>query len=368
MAVTVRDIQRSVHALAPPALAESWDNVGLLLGDPAREVTRVLVALDASSTVLDQAEARGAEMLVVHHPLIFSPLKRLVADGGIASLIRRVIRDGRSLLAAHTNLDSAPRGLNHYVGELLGLQHLRPLIPSEARPLLKLVVFVPEPYAEAVREAISRAGAGHIGQYSDCTFGAAGTGTFRPLAGASPFIGTEGELARVPEIRLETVLPRAQSGLVLQAMLAVHPYEEVAYDLIPLENDWPGAGLGCIGELAAPIMAGTFLDCVKRILQTDRLSLVGDLTRQIQRIALCTGAGGDFIERARHAGADLYLTGEVKHSQALLARAQGLLVIDAGHFATERPVVLLLADYLAAEFPNLSIFRADERDPLVNAK
>jgi len=353
-----------VHRLAPPALAESWDNVGLLLGDPAREVGTVLVALDASAGVLDQAAARGAELLVTHHPLLFTAQKRLVEDGGIMSQVRRLIREDRALLTAHTNLDSAPRGLNHYVAGLLGLRDARPLAPSEAHPLLKLVVFVPEAQLDTVRDAVCAAGAGYIGQYRDCTFGAPGMGTFRPLAGTTPFIGTTGELERVREIRLETVVPRAQSLQVVGAMLSAHPYEEVAYDLIPLENAWPGAGLGRIGTLDAPMTAIAFLDLVRTVLGADRPALIGDADRSVQHIALSTGAGSDFTELARRAGADLYLTGEVKHHQALLARDYGPVIIDAGHFATERPAVALLAEHLTAEFPGLSVIRAEETDPI----
>lgn len=364
MLVTVQDIQQRVHELAPPALAESWDNVGLLLGDPAQEVGVVLVALDATGDVLQQAAAHGAEMLVVHHPLLFTAQKRVVEDGGVMTLVRRLIREGRSLLAAHTNLDSAPRGLNHYVAELLGLRELEPLVPSEARPLLKLVVYVPEAQLDAVRDAVCSAGAGHIGQYSDCTFGTPGVGTFRPLEGASPFIGTQGEWERVREIRLETVVPRAQLVQVLGAMLAAHPYEEVAYDLIPLENAWPGAGLGRVGMLEAPTSAAAFLERIRAVLQTDRLAIIGDAERTVRRVALCTGAGGDLIEQARRSGADLYLTGEVKHHQALLARAGGPVVVDAGHFATERPAVALLADHLSAAFPGVTVIQAEESDPI----
>ncbi|MHB9026846.1 MAG: Nif3-like dinuclear metal center hexameric protein [Armatimonadota bacterium] len=364
MALTISDIQRELERLAPPALAESWDNVGLLVGDPRREVSTVLVALDATAGALEQAAARDAELLVVHHPLIFTGLKRLVEDGGIAGLVNRLIREGRGLLALHTNLDSAPGGLNHYVSALLDLRECRPLIPSAARPLLKLVVYVPETHMDAVRTAICRAGAGQIGNYAECTFGAPGIGTFRPEEGTTPYIGTPGgELERVREVRLETVAPRANLGPVLTAMFAAHPYEEVAYDLIPLENAVPGAGLGCIGELPSSTTAGDFLAKVREVLRAGRAVLIGDAGRPVKTVALCTGAGSDFLEYARGAGADLYLTGEVKHHAALLARQQGLAVIDAGHFATERPAVDLLADYLTAHFSELAVVKAEESDP-----
>ncbi|HEY3378395.1 MAG TPA: Nif3-like dinuclear metal center hexameric protein [Armatimonadota bacterium] len=362
--LTVHNIQTALDALAPPALAESWDNVGLLVGDARQAVRTALIALDASVEVLEQATAQSAELLITHHPLVFSGIKRLVDDGGTVALACRLVREGRALLAAHTNLDAAPDGLNSYVADLLGLRDVRPLLPTEARALLKLVVYVPETHVDAVRAAICAAGAGQIGHYGECTFGAPGTGTFRPEEGTHPYLGTAGALERVPEIRLETVVPTAALRSVLAALETSHPYEEVAYDLFRLENAWPNAGLGRIGQLAAPTTAGDFLATVQAVLGTDRLALVGERQRPVQRVALCTGAGGDFLDRAWRAGADLYLTGEVKHHQALVAAQRGLAVIDAGHFATERPAVALLADYLAAQLPELNIIRAVECDPL----
>ena len=363
MALTVRDILRSLHQLAPPALAESWDNVGLLVGDPAQVVSTIMTALDPTADVLAQAEARRAELLVTHHPLIFSPLKRLTEDNRHGSLVRAVVRAGCSLIAAHTNLDSAPHGLNRYVAELLGLQETRPLVPSAARPLLKLVVYVPETHAEAVRAAICAAGAGQIGDYAECTFSAAGAGTFRPGPGTHPHIGTVDALERVPETRLETVVPKALLEPVLHALFTAHPYEEIAYDLFTLENPWPDAGLGRIGHLAAPTTAGHFLQRVRETLQAPRAALIGDPARTVATVALCTGAGADFLTDARRAGADLFLTAEIKHHQAIDARDHAPALIDAGHFPTEHPVSALLADYLRQQFPSMHITRAKERDP-----
>jgi len=363
MAITVRDIQQQLAQLAPVALAESWDNVGLLIGDPGQAVTNVLVALDATAEVLAQAEEMGAELLVVHHPLIFSGVKRLVEDGGTVSLVRRLVRGERSLIAMHTNLDSSPEGLNHYVAGLLGIRNLRPLLPSAARLLLKLVVYVPVTHADSLREAICHAGAGQIGHYSECTFSTSGTGTFRPEEGTSPYIGSTGELERVPEVRLETIVPRPALHRVLQAMLTHHPYEEVAYDLFPMENAWPGAGLGRIGALDTSLTLAEFTQTVRTALGTERLGIIGDPARSIRTVALCTGSGGEFLDAALGAGADCYLTGEVKHHQALLARQLGIACIDAGHFPTERPAASLLADYLATYCPDVAVHRAAERDP-----
>jgi dinuclear metal center YbgI/SA1388 family protein len=363
MTMTVREIHRVLDRLAPPALAESWDNVGLLVGDPAQPVEAVLVALDATPGALAQAAEVGAGLIVTHHPLIFSPLKRVVEDRGVAMLVRGLVRQGCSLIAAHTNLDAAPDGLNAYVATLLGLTDTRPLLSTAARPLLKLVVYVPEAHVDAVRAAITGAGAGWIGHYAECSFSARGVGTFRPEEGTHPFIGTPGTLERLAEERLETVVPKAALGAVLAAMTAAHPYEEVAYDLLPLENAWPGAGLGRIGTLAEMTTAGAFLRHASQVLGTTRLSLAGPADRPVRTVALCTGSGGDFMETARHAGADLYLTGEVKHHHALLARQAAFPVIDAGHYPTERPAVELLAGYLERACPGVRVIRAVEADP-----
>ncbi len=361
--ITVRDIARILDRFAPSALAESWDNVGLLVGDPAQAVETVLVALDCTPGALAQAADAGASLLVTHHPLIFSPFKRVMEDGGTATLARALIRQDCNLIAVHTNLDSAPAGLNTHVAGLLGLRDTRPLIPSAARPLLKLVVYVPEAHADAVRAALAGAGAGQIGNYSECTFSARGVGTFRPEEGTTPFVGTRGQLERVEETRLETVVPKARLGGAIAAMLAAHPYEEVAYDVLPLENAWPGAGLGRVGTLAEPTTAGAFLEHAGTVLRTARLSLAGPADRPVRTVALCTGSGGDFLEAAIGVGADLYLTGEVKHHHALLARQRGFPIIDAGHYPTERPAADLLADVLRRDCPDLRVLVAAERDP-----
>lgn len=364
MPVTVREILGSLEQLAPSALAESWDNVGLLVGDARQQAQTVLVALDTTPEVLEQATAQHVELLVTHHPLIFSGLKRLLEDGGISSSLRRLVRENCSLIALHTNLDSAPGGLNTYVAAQLGIRQSRPLIPTAARALLKLVVYVPESHVDVVRTAICAAGAGQIGHYSECTFDTLGTGTFRPEAGTHPYIGETGVLERVPEVRLETVVPKHALSAVLQAMHASHPYEEVAYDLIILEIPWPEAGLGRIGQLPAPVTAAAFTERIKTVLQAETLEFAGDPQRPVHTVALCTGAGGDFLGAALRQGADLYLTGEIKHHQALEARQSGMAIVVAGHFATERPAVPLLADYLADRHPELRIVRAEECDPL----
>lgn len=365
MVVTVSDVLSMLDTLAPFSLAEAWDNVGLLVGDANAQVHGILTALDATLSVIDQATAQGADLIVTHHPLRISPMTRLVEDCGSGTLIRRLTGASISLIAAHTNLDSAPKGLNTYVAEMLGLLDTKPLHVSESRPFLKLVVYVPSTSEYSLCTALAAAGAGAIGDYSECTFASRGEGTFRPGEGTHPYIGAPGELTRVPETRFETIVPRSRVGAVVKALYAAHPYEAPAFDLLPLENCWPGAGLGRIGKLPKPETAAAFSKRVVMVLGTDRLDLVGDPSRQVQTIALCTGGGGNLVEEAAAAGADLYLTGEMKHSQALAAAQRGLCVLTAEHFATERPAVSLLAEWLTKAFPDVPVHRAEESDPLV---
>ena len=364
MSVPIREVLSALETLAPTALAESWDNVGLLIGETSQQPSTVFIALDVTPATLEQAAQHQAQLMITHHPLIFSGMKRLVEDGATISLVTRMVRDGRSLISLHTNLDVAPNGLNTYVATALGLRNLRPLMPTEARPLLKLIVYVPASHIDAVRTAICNAGAGHIGHYEGCTFTTPGTGTFCPKEGTNPFIGQAGKLEQVDEIRLETVVPKAVLGQVLSAMFAQHPYEEVAFDLLPMENSWPGAGMGRVGRLEIPTTVRKFRDKVSEVLKTDQLLVSGDDDQPVRTVALCTGAGGDYLSHALRAKADLYLTGEMKHHQALLAGERGIAAIVAGHFATERLAVPLLADFLQTRFPALQIIQAVEVDPL----
>ena len=280
--IKVAEILQSLAELAPLELAESWDNVGLLVGDMEQPVQGVLLALDASEEVIAQAADSAAELIVVHHPLIFSGMKRLIEDRGVATLLRRLIRDGRSLIAMHTNLDSAPHGLNQYVAEKIGLQDIRPLLTTTIQPMVKLVVFVPESHITAVREALCAAGAGKIGHYCDCTFTGIGAGTFRPMAGSKPYIGETGVLESVTEHRLEMVLEKSFLPAVISALHRVHPYEVPAYDIFPELASWPAAGLGRIGNSNAGTVAH-FVAQIEEILQVPRLSLVGDPSAHVER-------------------------------------------------------------------------------------
>lgn len=346
MAAKCGEIIALVEALAPPDLAAEWDNVGLMLGSPEREVRRVLVSLDVTLAVVEEAIARGANLIVSHHPLFFRPIKKLRFDESQGKLVYNLIKEDIMVYCAHTNLDSADLGVSYHLAVKLGLEDIHVLVPTNREKYYKLVTFVPEGHERALREAITRAGAGWIGNYSDCTFRIAGTGTFLPMAGTRPYMGQEGELMQANEYRLETIVPAARLTEVLQALKKAHPYEEVAYDIYPLANEGPAQGFGRWGVLAHPINLKEFTLQVKDILSAASVKLVGDDQRKVKNIAVCGGAGSEVMEAARSAGAEVLVTGDLKYHEAQAALAMDLAVIDAGHYATERLIVPVLLTYL----------------------
>jgi dinuclear metal center YbgI/SA1388 family protein len=315
------------------------------------------------------ARAQGAQLLVTHHPLLFKPLRRLTPEDPVGRVVWNAVRDGVAIISAHTNLDVAAAGLNSWLAERLGLDVSEPLQDSAGR-LLKLVVYVPAGYEEALSEALFAAGAGEIGAYDQCSFRSAGTGTFRPGPGTTPFIGKSGEREAVAEFRLETVVPQRRLSKVLEKLLKAHPYEEVAYDLIPLANPRPDTGLGRIGRLALPLPLAELGARVKAALGCHSVRLTGELERPVHKLAVCGGSGAGLIQEAKRRGADVLVTGDVRYHDARLAEELGLALIDAGHFATE---VLAVAGLVAAlgkqaaanQWPLEIIAYEDERDPFV---
>lgn len=347
--VRIQDLLGLVNTLYPPVLSEEWDNAGLQAGDPSAELKRVLVCLDPSEKALDAAREAGAQALLTHHPLLFRALKNLTPVDEMGRILFRSIREGVAVLCAHTNLDKAAPGLNDWLAERLGVLDVSPLSPHRGGDLLKLVVFVPKGYEDAVAEALFRGGAGQVGHYERCSFALAGTGTFRPGEGTDPFLGRQGETERVGEIRLETILPRESQAKVVEKMLKAHPYEEVAYDLIPLANGRPLVGLGRVGRLAQPTTLSDFAAGVKAALGGASLRLVGEPARKVAKVAVCGGSGASLLNEAARQGADVLVTGDLKYHEARSAESRGLAVIDAGHFATEHLMVKGMAGALRQE-------------------
>jgi dinuclear metal center YbgI/SA1388 family protein len=335
MAPTVTDILACLDAAYPFAWALAEDRVGLQAGDPQTPVTTILVALEASLAVVAEAQALGAQMLLTHHPLIYQAAADLREDRAQGKLLAAVVRARLAVAACHTNLDLAPGGLNDHLAHTLGLVDLEVLGPVRRDAWLKLVVFVPVGYEEPVRAALTHDRVGVIGRYDQCSFAARGQGTFRPLAGARPFRGEAAQLSRAEESRLEVLVPESQLAPTLARLRAVHPYEEVAYDLYPLANQGMSLGFGRVGRWPASLSWEEVVARVKEVFAVAGVRVWGRPPQLVSRVAVCGGSGGDLIGQAKASGAQVYVTGEVRHHQAVPGLEDGLAIVEVGHFASE---------------------------------
>ncbi|THF75630.1 Nif3-like dinuclear metal center hexameric protein [Cohnella fermenti] len=338
-------IVQYVEKLAPKHYAVPDDRIGLQVGSVRKEVKRVLVALDVNAEVAEEAAALGAELIVAHHAPIYRPLKHLQTDTPSGALMASLLRHDIAVYVAHTNLDTADGGMNDWMAEALGLEGRGVLEEVHTDKLFKLVVFVPQEHAEAVRAALFGAGAGWIGNYSDCSFNVEGTGTFLPREGAEPFIGKPGKRESVAEVRIETVVPDSVRKAVVRAMLKAHPYEEVAYDLYPMDLKGRTFGLGRVGALPEPESLDEFAERVKQALQVPFVRVVGRGDRPIRKVAVLGGSGSRYIGHARFAGADVLVTGDIDYHTAQDAEAMGLAIVDPGHNA-EKIMKPKLAEWL----------------------
>lgn len=349
MSISCKLIIEAMEKLAPAGLAEKWDNVGLLIGSPEQEVSKILVTLDVTLPVVRYAAEHGYELIISHHPVIFKALSSIRTDTPQGEMLAELLKHSIAVYSAHTNLDIAAGGVNDALAMCLQLQDIKPLLVTAEEKFVKLVVFTPVTHVEAVRDAICQAGAGHIGKYSHCTFQATGTGTFLPLAGTRPFIGEQGRMEYAQECRLETIVPQSLSKQVVAAMIKSHPYEEVAYDLYSLANSGIRQGLGRLGRLSHPRVFNDFIGDVKSALGVGQVTVAGEVDNKvIEKVAICGGSGASLINCSIAAEADVLITGDIKYHEAQDAAAKGLIVVDAGHFATEKPVLAALVEYLQA--------------------
>ena len=349
MFATVETITDIIENLAPLNYAYKWDNVGLQLGHKKDIINKVLTTLEITDAVLDEAVEKNADMIVTHHPMIFSPLKSIVRDDMKGRIIYRAIQNNIAVYAAHTNMDVAPDGLNDYIANRLNIRDIEILDITERCLYYKLVVFIPSGYEEKVAEAINTAGAGHIGNYSHCTFRTEGTGTFKPLEGTKPFIGEQGKLERVEEIRLETIISKEKLKEAIRALMESHPYEEVAYDIYPLANEGPAWGIGRFGKLHKPKILKELVIEIKGQIDAEYVRVVGDPEAIIKKVAVINGSGADFIQAALHRGCQCVITGDVKYHDAQDAISQAINVIDIGHYDSEKFFAHFIAEYLREE-------------------
>lgn len=324
-----------LEQFSPKSLAMEGDPVGLQTGALNRNVTKVLTTLDVTHEVVDEAIEKGANFIIAHHPLIFRPLKSINLETAAGKLLEKCIKHDIAVFAAHTNLDVAKGGVNDMLSEALELQQPQVLVKTFEDQYKKLIVFVPESHASIVREAITAAGAGQIGDYSDCTFTTVGTGRFKPGAGADPFIGQKDTIEEVKEEKVESIFLSSHEKQVLKALKSAHPYEEPAYDIFNQSMQGEVYGLGRVGKLKEPLTLGAFAEHVKKKLNVPALRVTGDPDKKIKKAAVLGGMGSKYFQTAKFAGADVYVTGDVDFHTALDAEAAGLSIIDPGHHVEE---------------------------------
>ncbi len=335
--------------LAPQNYAYNWDNVGIQAGSLNQKTENVLVSLDINKEVLNEAKDKNCNLIISHHPVIFDELKSIHDQTATGRIIIDSIKNDITLYSAHTNLDVAQGGLNDYLADLLDINNLEGLSLKERKNYYKLVIFGPEKSLEKIRDKVLATDAGQIGNYSKTSFVTKGEGTFQPEKNSNPYLGKEGKMARVNEFRFETIVKEENLNNIINLVKKVHPYEEVAYDIYPLENNFSdmNISLGRIGQLKRNYNLIDYIKKVKEKLNLPYLRYYGNDDSEIKKVALCSGSGADFISKAKYNGADLYITGDVKYHEAQHAEQLGLNLIDAGHYGTEKVVKNLLFSYLS---------------------
>lgn len=337
-----------MERLAPKHLAVPDDRIGLQLGSLQKEISHVLVALDVTDEVVEEAIRIGANLIIAHHAIMFRPVKSLSTDTPMGKLYEKLIKNDIAVYIAHTNLDVAEGGINDWMAEALGIESKESLEDVHTDQLYKLAVFVPRTHHEQVLQAILEAGAGSIGQYNKCSFNSEGTGTFVPGEGTQPFIGAQGQMERVEEMRIETLVPQSLRSKVIQAMLKAHPYEEVAYDLYAVDLKGRTLGLGRLGPLKEPKTLGELVEVVKAKFNVPQVRVVGDLNKKIKKAAVLGGSGSRYVLTARFKGADVIVTGDIDYHTAHDALMAGMCIIDPGH-NTEKIMKPKTADWLRAQ-------------------
>lgn len=349
----IKEIVSALDRFAPLPLQDGFDNAGLQIGLTEAEATGALLCLDVTEAVLDEAIALGCNLVISHHPLIFKGYKSITGKDYVERCILKAIRNDMVLYAAHTNLDNAKGGVNYKIAEKIGLKHLQVLEPKR-NSLLKLVTFVPTEQAERVRKALFAAGCGNIGGYDSCSYNLKGEGTFRAGENTHPFCGSIGELHREEEVRIETILPSYKKGEVVRALLSAHPYEEPAFDLYPLENEWTQAGAGIVGELETPETELEFLKRIKKIFEVECVKHNRLTGREIQKVALCGGAGAFLIPQAIRSGADFFITGEIKYHDYFVHEDE-ILLAEIGHYESEQYTKEIFYSIIRDLFPNFAL-------------
>ena len=347
------EITNYIESIAPLAYQESYDNAGLLVGNPKQDVTQALITLDVTEAILDEAIANRCDLIIAHHPIIFSGLKKLNGKNEVERCVIKAIQNNIALYAAHTNLDSVFGGVNSKICEKLGLQNCQ-ILSAASGQLKKLVTFIPVEHAEKVQQAVFEAGAGNIGHYDSCSYTVSGKGSFRGDESTNPFVGQKGEIHYENEIRFETIFPKHIQGKVIGALLQAHPYEEVAYDIYSLDNSNQQVGIGMIGELPEAMTEKDFLQFTKKTFGTKAIRYSPLLGNQVKKVAVCGGSGSFLIRLAIGAKADVFVTGDLKYHQFF--EAEGKIVLaDIGHFESEQFTKEVFYELLIKKFPKFAV-------------
>jgi dinuclear metal center YbgI/SA1388 family protein len=349
----IKDITDHLESIAPLAYQESYDNAGLITGDKNDEAKGALICLDSTEEVIDEAIEKGCNLVIAHHPIVFSGLKKINGKNYVERVIIKAIRNNIAIYASHTNLDNVHNGVNAKIAAKLGLKNTKVLSPK-SRLLKRLIVFCPVEKAEQVRQALFKAGAGTIGEYDECSFNTEGTGTFRGSENTDPYIGKPGVREEAREIKIETIYPAPLEGKVIREMIKAHPYEEVAYDIIPLDNRFDRLGSGMIGELEQEQDEMEFLKHVKSALRSRCVRYTRLLGRKVNRVAVCGGAGSFLLNDAIGAGADVFITADYKYHQFFDAENK-LVIADVGHYESEQFTTELFYEVINKKFPTFAV-------------
>jgi dinuclear metal center YbgI/SA1388 family protein len=348
----IDDITKHLETIAPVHFQESYDNAGLIVGDPKEECTGIITCLDATEAVIDEAIKYKCNLVVAHHPIIFRGLKKLNGKNYVERTVLKAIKNDIAIYAIHTNLDNIKKGVSNRIAEKIGLQNLQMLQPKE-QLLKKLVTFAPIDKAEVVRKALFAAGGGELGKYNECSFNSEGTGTFKPLEGADPFVGEIGKRHEERELKIEVIFPGYIEQRIIRAMIEAHPYEEVAYDIISLGNYLSDVGSGMLGELAEEMDEGVFLSGLKLNFNLKVIKHTPFKGKKIKKVAICGGAGSFLIPLARANKADIYITSDIKYHEFF--DAEDMLLADIGHYESEQFTIDLLYDILREKYPNFAV-------------
>ena len=353
----ISEVIACIEQVAPLAYQESWDNSGVQVGDVGQEVKAVLLCVDITEATLNEAIERGVNLIISHHPLIFKSIKKLTGRNYIERVIIKAIQHNIVLYSAHTNMDKCMGGVNFRIAQKLGLKNIRVLAPEE-NYLYKVVSYVPQASAEAVRQAMWVAGAGTIGAYDCCSYSSEGNGTFRASEGCKPFVGEIDKLHTESELRIEMIVPKDKIGRVVAAIHSAHPYEEPAIDVLPLANEYGQMGLGCVGDLENEITENAMLQYIKEKLGVQYIRHTRTTDKMVSRVALCGGSGAEYLSLAMREKAGIYITADVKYHDFFNAENQ-IVIADIGHFESEQCIKEVFYEQISKKFINFAILMAE---------